>query len=962
MLAGVLMALLAGGCSPKKNTAATRNYQAFITRYNVHYNGDLHYRETLESMEKGYADDFSRLLPMHPAEARGDNKAPQPQGDFTRSIEKAQKAIQTRSIKKRPARQPGRRNDAEYQQWLKREEYNPFLHNSWMMMARSQYMNGEFLPAASTFLYIANHFKWLPQTVTEARLWQARSYCAAGWVNEAEATLSRVKQKDLTNGDLQGLYAYVSAEIAIRRGNYEAAIAPLTEAISHSKGAQKTRLNYLLGQICLRAGETDKAREAFRKVEGSASAPYSTRFNARISLSSTLSGRSENEIDNELKALKRMRRYDRNADYLDQIYYAEGNLLLAKGDTAAAMHSYAEAADKSKRTGMDMALARLALGNLYFDAGRYDEAQPCYAQAVPLLPDDFKGIDSLKLRSDILDELAVYSRTINLQDSLLKLADMPEAERIAVVDAIIERLRKAEEEERKENERQALEAKAAEMGADNNASSNNNAVAPTQFSMNTDKSWYFYNPTTRNAGSAEFRRRWGNRKQEDDWRRKNKNSYAPIEDESSPSISDTESPDDIAQTNGSNQDGTTIPSTASDPHTREFYLKDIPLTDEAKATAHAAIQDALYNSGLLLKDRLGDYAAARRMWNRLLTDYPDNTYRLDVYHNLYLMAAREGNMPLAEEYRKLIVSDFAESPEGVAMADPNYLNNLKEMHSRQELLYERTWQAYLDSDNDSVRAATTYAVKHFPMSRILPKFLFLDALTYATAGDQENFTSRLKKIIEQYPDADVSPLAASWIKGAAEGRGIVAGESNSRGMIWTTRLTSDSSTTDGVTTATDTVQVTLAPEAPRVVILAFPLDSVSANELLYEVARFNFTTFSVADFDLENLTFGPLGLIVISPFDNLAEARRYLARLDAPENNFLPPEVVTNVMPESDFRQLIMRGLTFDDYFRALEKAEGKEVHESVLPPEEYPSADEMYQTTQPDEENDDNDSGDTLG
>ena len=125
-------------CSPRKNTAASRNYQAFITRYNIYYNGDEHYKETLREMEKTYEDDYSQRLFMHPVEAKAKPKSPQPSGNFDRSIEKAQKAIQLRSIKKRPKKKSGRQT-AEQKAWLKRSEYNPFLHNAWMMMARSQY-------------------------------------------------------------------------------------------------------------------------------------------------------------------------------------------------------------------------------------------------------------------------------------------------------------------------------------------------------------------------------------------------------------------------------------------------------------------------------------------------------------------------------------------------------------------------------------------------------------------------------------------------------------------------------------------------------------------------------------------------------------------------------------------------------------------------------------------------------
>ena len=84
----VLLVAIIASCSPNKNTAASRRYQAFITRYNIYYNGNKHFVETLEDMENKYEDDYSQLLYMHPAEARANKQAPQPTGDFTRSIEK----------------------------------------------------------------------------------------------------------------------------------------------------------------------------------------------------------------------------------------------------------------------------------------------------------------------------------------------------------------------------------------------------------------------------------------------------------------------------------------------------------------------------------------------------------------------------------------------------------------------------------------------------------------------------------------------------------------------------------------------------------------------------------------------------------------------------------------------------------------------------------------------------------
>ena len=134
----ILSLLFFGSCGTKKNTAMSRNWQAFTTRYNVYFNGREHYNEQLAEMERNYEDDYSRRVLTHPAEARADAKMPQPAGDFKRTIEKMQKAIQLHSIKKKPAK---RSASAKEKAFRARSEFNPFLHNAWLTMAKGQYYN-----------------------------------------------------------------------------------------------------------------------------------------------------------------------------------------------------------------------------------------------------------------------------------------------------------------------------------------------------------------------------------------------------------------------------------------------------------------------------------------------------------------------------------------------------------------------------------------------------------------------------------------------------------------------------------------------------------------------------------------------------------------------------------------------------------------------------------------------------
>ena len=919
--------LMLGGCSTKKNTAASRNYAAFITRYNIYYNGDKHYKETLQEMEKNYEDDYTRTLFSHPAEARNNPKSPQPQGDFTRSIEKAQKAIQLRSIKKRPARKPGRNQSAEYKAWLKRDEYNPFLHNAWMMMGRSQYMNGDFLGAASTFFYVSKHFVWLPQTVTEAKIWQARSYCSMDWLFETETIMSRIKQDELTNKNLKELYNVTYGDFYVKSGKYAEAVPYLQKGAELSSGAQKTRLYFLLGQMLERLGRKGEAYQAFRKAGSSSSASYRTKFNARIKQSEVFEG---NDIKKEVNALRRMTRYGRNREYLAQIYYAIGNLYLSRRDTTQAIENYKLAVEKSTRGGIEKALAQITLGALYFNRHQYEKAQPCYSEAISQIPEDYPDYKVLKRRSDVLDELAIYSQNVTLQDSLLRLSHMTVEEQEKIIRGIIKEL---EEKDKKEAEDARREEYLAQQAAAGTGLNNNSASSPNTFVLNSDNSWYFYNTATRNAGKTEFQRRWGSRKLEDNWRRRNKssfdlNDFEPEKDDDDNENSDDDQSSDMTPEEKEKQ--AQLEANENDPHKVEYYLKQIPKTDAERATANEVIQEGLYNMGVILKDKLEDFPAATQEFDKLLTRYPDNIYRLDVYYNLYLMNMRAGNTAMAERYRNLIVNEFPESVYGQAMRDPDYIENLKVMELRQEQMYEQAYADYLDNRNSEVHAAYATMAELYPTSKLMPKFMFIDALAYVTENKPDEFKERLKTLLERYPETDITPIASNYLKELARGRKLHSGGSNSRGMLWDIRLGNDS-----IANNDDELSFDLNPDSEQLYILLFPTDKVNANDLLFRVARHNFTSFAVKDFDLEQMNFGRLGLLIVKGFDNLNQLNAY-KRVMADNSSWeMPRGVRPVIISKADFEKLLREGRSFDDYFRYAEDKLYDAVEDSVIEFEE---------------------------
>ena len=909
----VTMLVVLAACSNKTNTARSRFWHSFTTKYNVYYNGKTNYDEQLKEMMDKYEDDYSQRLYMHPAEARSNPKAPQPGGSFDRTIEKMEKAIALHSIKKKPKRKSGKGRDPKYQEWLARDEYNPYLHNAWYLMAKAQYMKGDFLDAAATFRYIARHFTWKNDLVQECQVREALCYCAMGWTTEADNVLSHVHLDEITNKRVRGLAYAAFADYYINAQQPEEAIPYLERAVRSFKGTEKSRMSFLLGQLYESIGDKHNAYLAYKQAGSGSSMTYRTKFNARLKQSAVYEGAN---IASEVKALKRMTRYDRNKEYLDQIYYAIGNLYLTHGDTLSAIENYRLAAEKSTRNGVEKAISQLTLGGIYFNRRQYDEAQVCYSEAIPLINEDYPNYNMLKKRSDVLDELAVYSQNVTLQDSLIRLAAMPPEEQKAVIKVIIEKLVKEEKEAKEKAEREEYLAKQGAAGS---------KIDPTMQTtlVNNDNSWYFYNTALKNAGKTQFQRQWGSRKLEDNWRRHNKSTFSFNDDEEADSALLAMADSVIVDENGDTiQVDLEALKRAEDPHYEEYYLKDIPKTEEDIMAAHEIIQEGLYNMGVILKDKMEDYDAAAYEFNQLLELYPDNTYRLDVFYNMYMMFMRNGQEADAEPYRDSILIEFPESKYGMAMQDPNYLENLKNMNRDQENMYEAAYANYLANNHSAVHEAYAEMMRKYPLSKIMPKFMFIDALSYLTEKNHDKFKETIKDMLQRYPQTDITPVASEIVKQLNQGRRLEGGGSNLRGMLWTTRLSND--------TTPQALERTFTPFAedndkPQVFILLYPNDSVNSNMLLYEVARHNFNSFKVKDYDIEQMSFGTLGLLVVKGIDDFKEASHYRTLFEKDNTITIPRQVHYVIISVDNFNLLLNEGRTFEDYFRYLEEKNDKE-------------------------------------
>lgn len=916
----VVLAVVASimGCSAQKNTARSRWWQSFTARYNTYYNGSEAFIEGAEAQEKGNEDNFTEMIPLY---AVGNKKTRDiGKSNFMRAIEKSEKTIKLHSIKRRPQWTKNRRKTAKDIEWLGRREYNPFLWRAWLLLGKSQFMSGQFEEAAATFSYMSRLYATQPAIYGIARAWLAKSYCELDWVYDAEDVLRNL-QRDSIHYKARADADYALCSYYLHNGQYSAAASYLAKVIKHERRKkQKAREWFLMGQLQQRLGNNAAAYKAYSHVIR-LNPPYNTEFNARIAQTEVMArGRSKQMINR----LRRMAVNDNNKDYLEQVYYAIGNIYMAEKDTAAAIAAYEKGNEKATRSGVEKGVLLMTLGNIYWDKERYADAQRCYTEAVGMLDKERKDYRQLADRSKVLDELVPHTEAVYLQDSLQALAKMPEAERLKAIDCVIEALKKKEKEERLAREAAEAEQMAAEQAATGNRQANTSTTPAANTGMQSGE-WYFYNPLAVSRGKTQFQQLWGKRPNEDNWQRSNK-TVVTMDISGDNGTGDTAADDAMAgdTSDGSNagsggnstiiSENSAVDSTANDPHNREYYLAQIPFSEEQMAASNAIIEDGLLNSGIIFKDKLDNLGNAEQALTRLTTQYPEYEKNDEAWYHLFLLYSRRGNSDMAAHCVAVLKSSHANSEWTQTVTNPYFAANARFGVHLEDSLYAATYKAFKNSRHAEVYNNVKVSDERFPQGEHRPKFVFINALTLLNDGDAAGCVEKLKTVVERYPESEVTEMAGMIVKGIQEGRPLYGGKFDI-GDVWERRSTV---LTVADSTSTDTLSVDVNTD--YAFILAYDADSIDQNKLLYEMARYNFTNFMVRDFNIEIDNDNGISRMIVSGFLSYDEALQYARRLYSPDGIGDKLEGCRRIIISKDNMRLLGIRYSYKDYELFFEK------------------------------------------
>lgn len=720
----VVLSLFLSACSTKKNTWTRRAFHNLTAHYNGWWNGNESLKEGHRELEKTVEDNYNKILPVF---NYGDESIGQSLSSYSdRAIEKGSLVAQRHTM------------------FFKDREYVKWVPESYFLIGKGYFYKHEYQSARMSFDFIIKKY-YYDDIQYEAMLWLAKTYIELENFEKAETFLDLLNSnigREKMNKEIPQIIHAVYADLYIKQGNPENAIPYLKDAIFDVRNNKlNTRMKFILAQIYQEQGDHDQAVSLYKDVLKK-NTDYKTTFNAKINLAQLYDANS-GDSEALVKSLMKMLKDSKNKPFLDQVYYALAEVAMKDGEITKALDYLRLSVASSVDNEFQKAVSSLTAAETFYEIKDFKNSGAYYDTAMMFLPVDYPNYDVVKRQTALVSELVGHLTIVQVEDSLQQLAAMPRPELNAMIDSIIQLI--IEEEERLREE-ELMRQQAIAMGAQNRRSMGPGGGAPV------GGGWYFYNPQAMSMGYSEFLAKWGNRKLEDNWRLSNKQQIAlPTQDELE---------DGILADSLMSADSIAMMGNSTNPKDRNFYLQKIPLSPEQIDISNEKINLALYNAGFIYKESLQQFPEAIETFEDYETRNPDSTeFSIQVQFQLYLLYKDAGNMEKANYYKGLIVSNYPDSDYAKLLLNPDYFKELEKKHNYLSDLYEKTYKAYEKGQFTMVVYNSDQALEVYKEDDLIPKFLYLKAISMAKTDVIDSMTINLQKLIEKYPESEVTPLA-----------------------------------------------------------------------------------------------------------------------------------------------------------------------------------------------------------
>lgn len=708
----VLAAVLATACSRKKNTFITRNYHAVTAEYNALYNGDLAFDQGKEELARTYRDNYWEILPVERVNLRQEGTPDdQPDPNFERAEEKAVKAIQKHSI------------------YLGQKEYNPQIDEAYILLGKARYFDKRFIPAMDAFNFILNKYP-SSNSINQAKVWKAKTNIRLNNEDIAIEELNdMMRSVKLENEELADASA-ILAQAYINMDSIEAALPHIKNASSYVKNYElKGRYAFIKGQIYNVLGMKDSANMAFDEViELNRKSPRTYMINAHIEKARNFDY-DQGDRTAFLELLFDLESNRENRPFLDRIYNQIGEYYLNTENIDTAITYYNQSIRNYKNDQVLQSINYSTLAEIYFDQAEYKTAGKYYDSTISYLEENSREWRRFNKKRENLADVIKYEDIASVNDSILRIAGMSESEQLAYFTEYTEALKAKAVED-------SLARVKEEQQVANNEFYQKQGGGQTQ--QQAGGKFYFYNPTTVAFGKQGFRKRWGDRRLEDNWRLSEKGGAIDQNTEEEVAVVETISGNELF-----------------DPQT---YIARIPREEKAVDSIKKERDFAYYQLGLIYKEKFKEYSLAANRLRKLLSFEPEERLILPAKYNLYKIYQQLENTTLANRYKNDIIDNHPDSRYAEILLNPNTM--LATDESSPEYKYKQLYEKFENGRYQEVIETAEGYINQYYGSDIVPKLEMLKATALARQEGFDAYKKALNFVALNYPNSDEGKQAS----------------------------------------------------------------------------------------------------------------------------------------------------------------------------------------------------------
>lgn len=801
----------------KKFTLPRRFMQNATTRYNFFFNANNSLNEVIAQAKAQHKDDFTKLLPFYnySLEHTSANRK-----ELDSIIIRSSTGIVLHDLR------------------------NDWADNLYLLMGAAYFLRKDFDSAALTFQFINYAFapkekdgyyqvigsrfdgnnamsistkekNSLPKKVfaeppsrNDAFIWQIRTFIARGAFAEAASLLVTLRNDPVFPKRLQTDLNEVQALWYYDQQQWDSAAVYLEKSLGNAPNkSEKARWEFLVAQLYESGRSYENARENYEKVINHTTDPVMEIY-ARLNAIRTNKDNETDYTDRNISELLKMAKKDKFVDYRDIIYFTIGQMELERGNTDKAIAYIEESTRYSSNNESQRTRAFMLLGDLAFRNQKYRQSARFY--------------DSIRITSLTMQEgqlfmerksmLEIVARNIDIverQDSLLRIANLPEEERNDWVRKMVKQLRR--QQGLKEDEKGTTPFPTNETPANIDL-----------FSTTAPKGeWYFYNTALRTKGEADFRTRWGNRPNADNWRRisaVNLASKLPL----------------------SSERGQVNPDAAPVlelPLTFDGLMAQLPLTEEKRKLVNDSLQKALFDLGKAYAEKVEDCRFSTQTLERLQAQFPAFQPMDEVLFLLYYCYKRAGDNTKANATLQSLKANFPNSglAEQLTTGKKPELDK-PEKNNPVSAEYEKIYELFIEGDFQQAIDRKKKADSLYGSNYWSPQLLYIEAVYYIQKREDATALGSLQAIINKYPDHILADRSKQLM--AVLGRRKEIEEELSK-------LPDPDGANPPLTVATDTMQkkTTVAPtsqpvaQQPKVNPQPAKKDSLVVNRPLLDTAK-----------------------------------------------------------------------------------------------------------------------------